>query len=103
LAPPYDPAPAGVAQADRVPRIMALRTSDVRAAYRDLSAKGVEFITEVLSYRDIGVEAVVCCRDPDGLIIELMQYAPGVRVSLVGSFAKDPTAASPNATVEGGS
>src|SRR6185503_1103703 len=24
LAPPYDPAPAGVAQADRVPRIMAL-------------------------------------------------------------------------------
>jgi catechol 2,3-dioxygenase-like lactoylglutathione lyase family enzyme len=101
LEPAYDAPPAGVELADRVPRIMALRTSDVRAAHRELSARGIEFITDVLSYRDIGVEAVVCCRDPDGMIIELMQYAPGVLGSLVGSFAKDPTAASPNATVEG--
>lgn len=90
LAPPYDPAPAGVGIADRVPRIIALRTSDVRAAYRDLSAQGIEFVSEVLSYRDIGIEAVVCCRDPDGLLVEFMQYMPGVLGSLVGTFAKDP-------------
>jgi catechol 2,3-dioxygenase-like lactoylglutathione lyase family enzyme len=90
LDPPYDPTPAGVSIADRVPRIIALRTSDVRAAYRDLSAQGVEFVSEVLSYRDIGIEAVVCCRDPDGLLVEFMQYMPGVLGSLVGTFAKDP-------------
>ena len=72
----------------------------MRAAHRELSARGIEFLTDVLSYRDIGVEAVVCCRDPDGLIVELMQYAPGVLGSLVGSFAEDPTKASPSATIE---
>jgi glyoxylase I family protein len=103
LTPPYDPAPAGVAIADRVPRIIALRTTDVRAAHRDLSALGIEFVSEVMSYRDIGIEAVVCCRDPDGLLVEFMQYSPGVLGSLVGTFAKDAAVAVPSGEKDGGS
>ena len=49
LDPPYDPAPPGVPIEERVPRIVALRTSDVRAAYRDLKAQGIEFVSEVHS------------------------------------------------------
>lgn len=60
---------------DRVPRVMALRTRNVRAAYHALSSEGIEFIS---TPRDpdprTGVEAVVCCRDPDGHIIELIEY-----------------------------
>jgi catechol 2,3-dioxygenase-like lactoylglutathione lyase family enzyme len=58
-----------------IPRILALRTRNVRAAYADLRMKGVEFISEP---RDpdptTGVESVVCCRDPDGLVVELIEY-----------------------------
>ncbi len=90
LEPPYDPPPP-VPIEDRVPRIVALRTSDVRAAFEDLSAKGIEFVSEVHSYAEIGIDAVVCCRDPDGLLIEFIQYAPGVLGSKVGTFADDPT------------
>ena len=25
-----------------------------------------------------GIEAVVCCRDPDGLLVEFIEYMPGV-------------------------
>ena len=61
-----------------VPRILALRTRNVRAAYADLKAQGVEFIREP---RDpdpsIGVESVVCCLDPDGLVVELIEYIGG--------------------------
>ena len=90
LDPTYDPAPPGVPIEERVPRIVALRTSNVRAAYRDLKAQGIEFVSEVHSYPDIGVEAVVSCRDPDGLLVEFIQYAPGVLGSKVGTFAEDP-------------
>lgn len=74
------------APGDGPPRIMALRTRNVRAAYRDLSARGVEFIQPPREPDpSIGVEGVVCCRDPDGLIVELIEYMPGV----LGSIIKD--------------
>jgi catechol 2,3-dioxygenase-like lactoylglutathione lyase family enzyme len=92
LEPAYDPVPGDVPIEERVPRIVALRTSDVRAAYRDLRAQGIEFVSEVHSYPEIGVEAVVSCRDPDGLLVEFIQYAPGVLGSRVGTFADDPDA-----------
>ncbi len=61
-----------------VPRILALRTRNVRAAYADLKARGVEFIGEPRdSDPKIGVESVVCCRDPDGLVVELIEYIGG--------------------------
>lgn len=90
LDPLYDPASSPEPIEDRVPRIIALRTSNVRAAVKDLEAKGISFVSEVHSYRDIGIEAVVCCRDPDGLLVEFIEYAPGVLGSRVGSFAADP-------------
>ncbi len=58
-----------------IPRILALRTRNVRAAFAELSARGVEFIGRP---RDpdprVGIESVVCCRDPDGTIVELIEY-----------------------------
>jgi len=60
---------------DRAPRIMALRTKNLRAAYQELSQEGFDFIA---APRDpdpaTGVESVVCCRDPDGYVIELIEY-----------------------------
>ena len=72
-----------------VPRVMALRTRNVRAAYRELKAKGIEFIGEPRE-RDpsIGLESVVCCRDPDGLVVELIEYMPGVLGSRIESLAR---------------
>ena len=60
---------------ERVPRIMALRTRNIRAAYAELRDEGFEFIN---SPRDpdpmTGVESVVCLRDPDGYVVELIEY-----------------------------
>ncbi len=51
----------------------------MRAAFAALRARGIEFITEPRGPDpDTGIEAVVCCRDPDGLIVELIEYMPGV-------------------------
>jgi catechol 2,3-dioxygenase-like lactoylglutathione lyase family enzyme len=78
LEPAYDPAPAKP-WSERVPRILALRTRNLRAAYAELRARGIEFLTEPRSLDPkSGIVAVVCCRDPDGLIVELIEYEPGV-------------------------
>jgi catechol 2,3-dioxygenase-like lactoylglutathione lyase family enzyme len=68
---------------------MALRTRNVRAAYADLRGRGVEFVGEP---RDpsptTGVESVVCCRDPDGYIVELIEYIGGRLGSRVDDLAQ---------------
>ena len=47
---------------------------DVWAAYRDLKAKGVEFVSGPVSFDlEWGVVYVVFFKDPDGYILELMQ------------------------------
>ena len=47
---------------------------DVWAAYRELSAKGIEFVSEPVSFDlDWGIVHVVFMKDPDGFIIELVQ------------------------------
>ncbi len=62
-----------------VPRIIALRTRNLHAAYEELRARGIEFITPPRGPdADTGIEGVVCCRDPDGLVVELIEYSPGV-------------------------
>jgi catechol 2,3-dioxygenase-like lactoylglutathione lyase family enzyme len=74
---------------ERVPRIMALRTRNVRAAYADLSSKGIRFLTEpYVPDPALGIEAVVCCRDPDGLIVELIEYMPGVLGSRIAQLGR---------------
>ena len=47
---------------------------DVWSAYKDLTAKGVEFVSEPVSF-DLGwgIVYVVFFKDPDGFILELMQ------------------------------
>lgn len=47
---------------------------DVWTAYQDLKAKGVEFVSEPVSFDlEWGVVYVVFFKDPDGYILELMQ------------------------------
>jgi catechol 2,3-dioxygenase-like lactoylglutathione lyase family enzyme len=72
---------------ERPPRIIAIRTKNVVAAYEALRARGIDFIREPFHPDpELGVEAVVCCTDPDGLIIELIEYKPGVLGSKVESL-----------------
>mgnify|MGYP002336436645 CR=1 FL=1 len=47
---------------------------DLAAAYRDLSARGVEFVSAPVSFDlEWGSVHVVFLKDPDGFIVELMQ------------------------------
>ena len=49
-----------------------LRVADIRACYREWSAKGAHFLTEPLDNH--GREWRCYMRDPDGYIIEVGQY-----------------------------
>ena len=71
-----------------VPRIIALRTENVQAAYEDLSARGIEFVSRPQSAERAGIVNVCSCRDPDGLIVEFIEYAPGVLGSRVDELPK---------------
>jgi catechol 2,3-dioxygenase-like lactoylglutathione lyase family enzyme len=73
LPPPSDE-PADL----QVPRIIALRTDNVAAAYADLSARGIPFVSTPKSARRSGIVNVCCCRDPDGMLVELIEYEPGL-------------------------
>lgn len=65
-----------------VPRIIAFRVKNVRAAYQDLERRGVD-LTEFVEPepKDLGVVGVFCARDPDGTLIEMIELQPGVRHS----------------------
>ena len=54
---------------------IALRTKTLIADYEDLKAKGVEFWTEpiMIDLTNGKQEGFVCCQDPDGTVIELIQ------------------------------
>lgn len=60
---------------ERMPRVMALLTENIEQAYRDLLEKGLK-ATAPLRDPDpvIGVQGVVCFEDPDGHIVELIEY-----------------------------
>lgn len=73
-----DPSPA------RVPRVIAFRTRNVRAAHAALAAAGVKFTTpEPTSIPSAGILACACCYDPNGNIIELIELEPGLRHSRI--------------------
>jgi hypothetical protein len=72
-----------------VPRIVALRTRNVRAAYEELKAKGIEFITPPRNMDpNSGIVGVMLCRDPDGLLVEFIEYEPGLLGSRITHLAK---------------
>lgn len=87
LEPKPEPVPAGPREL-RVPRVIALRTRNVAAAYEDLSAKGVEFVSQPQSAEIAGIVNVCSCRDPDGYIIELIEYAEGVLGSQIDHLSR---------------
>jgi catechol 2,3-dioxygenase-like lactoylglutathione lyase family enzyme len=47
---------------------------DIRKAYRELTAKGVEFVSEPVSFDlEWGIVRVVFFKDPDGVVLEFME------------------------------
>jgi catechol 2,3-dioxygenase-like lactoylglutathione lyase family enzyme len=67
---------------DEVPRIIAFRTKNVPAAYEALKAKGVRFARDpFVPEVPLGIVASICCWDPNGNLIELIELEPGVRHS----------------------
>jgi len=69
-------------------RIIALRTENVAAAYEDLKARGIPFVSEVQRARRAGILGVCTCTDPDGLRVELIEYAPGVLGSRIDDLER---------------
>jgi len=70
-----DPAPAG----QPYPHLyhtgiarMCLKTTDIERDYRDLSAKGIKFLTEPKKLPGTPV-SIVCFKDPDGTFLELLE------------------------------
>ena len=75
--------------ATTVPRIIAIRTQNVRAAYEDLRRRGVPFVTPPRPPDPTtGIEGVVCCRDPDHTLVELIEYMPGVLGSRIDKLER---------------
>ncbi|HTR87976.1 MAG TPA: VOC family protein [Reyranella sp.] len=64
-----------------VPRIIAFRVKNVRAAYDALTAKGVRFTRDLFEHRELGIVGSCCCYDPNGNLIELIELLPGQRHS----------------------
>jgi catechol 2,3-dioxygenase-like lactoylglutathione lyase family enzyme len=54
---------------------IALRTRTLERDYEELRSKGIEFWTEPIMFelKDGRHEGFVCCTDPDGTVIELIQ------------------------------
>lgn len=74
---------------DEVPRIIAFRTRDVHAAYADLKAQGVRFARDVfVPEQPLGIVGSICCYDPNGNLIELIELEPGVRHSRANEALK---------------
>ena len=90
LEPELGPPPAGPRE-ERVPRIIALRTRNVAAAYEDLSARGIEFVSQPQSAEMAGIVNVCSCRDPDGYIVELIEYAEGLLGSRIDHLPERTT------------
>ncbi|HEY0107265.1 MAG TPA: VOC family protein [Rhizomicrobium sp.] len=68
----------------RVPRVLAFRTENVRAAHAALKAKGVRFTTEEpTSIPAAGITGCIVAYDPNGTLIEMIELEPGLRHSRI--------------------
>jgi catechol 2,3-dioxygenase-like lactoylglutathione lyase family enzyme len=70
-------------EGEQVPQLIALLTENVVAAYHDLRSRGIKFIVlrDDEDHRRLGIKAVSLCRDPDGNLLEFIEYMPGLRNS----------------------
>jgi catechol 2,3-dioxygenase-like lactoylglutathione lyase family enzyme len=67
-----------------VPRVLAFRTENVRAAHVALKAKGVRFTTEEpTSIPAAGITGCIVAYDPNGTLIEMIELEPGLRHSKI--------------------
>jgi catechol 2,3-dioxygenase-like lactoylglutathione lyase family enzyme len=68
-----------------IPRVLAFRTENVRAAHVQLKAKGVRFTTpEPTSIPAAGILACAVAYDPNGHLVEMIELEPGLRHSRIG-------------------
>jgi catechol 2,3-dioxygenase-like lactoylglutathione lyase family enzyme len=60
---------------------IALRSADLDADIARLKAEGVEFFSEpVIPDGPLSFLRIVCLKDPDGTVIELVELFPGLRL-----------------------
>jgi glyoxylase I family protein len=75
-APPPPPAEPRTPQSLGVPRI-ALWTKDIDALYERLVQEGVEFLNPPAGpFDDRAIKSIAYLKDPDGLIVELIEFLP---------------------------
>jgi catechol 2,3-dioxygenase-like lactoylglutathione lyase family enzyme len=77
LLEPVDPPaePQGVLPENRVGfSRLALRTKDLIPFYEKLKAAGVEFLSEPIEIDVVGAKRYVLFRDPDGTLLELIEF-----------------------------
>jgi catechol 2,3-dioxygenase-like lactoylglutathione lyase family enzyme len=68
-----------------IPRVLAFRTENVRAAHAQLKARGVKFTTdEPTSIPAAGITGCAVAIDPNGNLIEMIELEPGLRHSKIG-------------------
>jgi catechol 2,3-dioxygenase-like lactoylglutathione lyase family enzyme len=57
---------------------IAIWIRNLPALYQNLLAEGVEFETPMRGYMGQGIESITFVRDPDGLLVELIDFPPGL-------------------------
>lgn len=68
-----------------VPRVLAFRVRNVKAAFEDLRAKGVTFTKAAPNEMpEVGIIASAACYDPNGNLVEIIELEPGLRHSRIG-------------------
>ena len=68
-----------------VPRVLAFRVANVKEAFRELKALGVEFTKDAPNEMpEVGIVASAACVDPNGNLIEIIELEPGLRHSKIG-------------------
>ena len=75
-----------------VPRVLAIRETNVQQAFRDLKAKGVKFTKDAPNEMpEVGIVASAACEDPNGNLVELIELEPGLRHSKIGGvYRQEP-------------
>jgi catechol 2,3-dioxygenase-like lactoylglutathione lyase family enzyme len=63
---------------------LALVVNDLDGVIERLTADGVRFFSEVVQSRVLGGMRYICCADPDGAVVELLEFEDG-RESFVDS------------------
>jgi catechol 2,3-dioxygenase-like lactoylglutathione lyase family enzyme len=73
-----------------VPRVLAFRVENVKAAFQELRALGVTFTKpQPNEMPEVGIVASAACEDPNGNLIEIIELEPGLRHSKIGTVYRE--------------